>query len=38
MVMYPLIENIDIPQHVDHVEEVKLKFHLIESHEIIEND
>jgi ABC-type thiamine transport system substrate-binding protein len=38
MVMYPIVENIDLPQHFDQVEEVKLKFHLIESYEIIEND
>jgi hypothetical protein len=38
MLMYPEIDSIEIPCEIQDVQEVKLKFHLIENFETIEND
>jgi len=36
--MYPAIDNIEIPCEMELIQEVKLKFHLIDHLEIQEND
>jgi|GEM_PF-3623880 hypothetical protein len=36
--MYPGIENIEIPCEMELIQEVKLKFHLIDTLETKEND
>ena len=38
MAMYPEIDSIEIPCEIQYVQEVKLKFHLIDNIETEEND